>query len=740
MFNISVQYSEFLNLNYYRKFLFLLSASVVLLTLSCSSESGGDSDNQTVPSITSTPLTNATAGTLYTYSIVASGDPTPVITVVNAPQWLVFDGTDTLTGTPNVGDIGLSDTITVTAANGLLPDASQSFSITVLDPNDPLEITIITPTQKGGYADSSYKIEWSDSAPESDASISLYYETDPLGTDGTLIQSGISEDSTTDSFNWDTQLVPPGKYYICATINDNLNSPVTDCAKGALIIDHHPEQNIGTTISVDVSLLTLPVHQHLFGDQIEWTNNAEGLWNDSTWEPYPELLGKIDELDLTLLRYPGGTLSDFFHWQEAVGPPSSRIPQIDPFSSSSATDVVTDIPNFGPDEFTDLAATLDTDIMLTANVGTGTATEAGEWAQYCMDNGVDVEYWEIGNEIYIDGPQYHFNEVAMSAMDYALAFNDFAAEIRMVDPTAKIGIVGNYNSEEDPKWNDTVFQNITERADFIALHTCYAPFVQTTYNPDHDYVFGGLFGSVIIFDWIIQQVEAQIAANAPAHSSDITIAITEHSPFYAPLEGESYEDIVNYVAQNRMLGSALFSALTYNLFIEKSSITISNHINIYSALWQAMFYTDTDQHSNPTPTSFHYVYQLYRDAADGLAGPATVESSPTYETTATYVLSNVTVQSIQSVAVDHTTNNQLYVYVINADLDNAIISDVSLTNLAGKTITSVSVDRLTGTGVNAMVDVGDTSSIAFETYTIPTSTDFEYRFPPYSLTRFTFYY
>lgn len=89
---------------------------------------------QTAPQITSAAVTSATVGTPYSYAVTASGNPTPVLAARGLPAsgWLTFDATSgILTGTPGVGDAGNTGTITITASNGILPNASQQFSIAV---------------------------------------------------------------------------------------------------------------------------------------------------------------------------------------------------------------------------------------------------------------------------------------------------------------------------------------------------------------------------------------------------------------------------------------------------------------------------------------------------------------------------------------------------------------------------------------------------------------------------------
>jgi len=91
---------------------------------------GSGGSNDVPPQITSTPSTTATVGFLYQYNIITTGTPTPTLSAMNLPAWLSLNGA-TLSGTPSAGDVGATQQFTLTATNGVSPDATQSFAITV---------------------------------------------------------------------------------------------------------------------------------------------------------------------------------------------------------------------------------------------------------------------------------------------------------------------------------------------------------------------------------------------------------------------------------------------------------------------------------------------------------------------------------------------------------------------------------------------------------------------------------
>ena len=87
------------------------------------------------PAITSANSATFTVGSPGTFTVTTTGSPTPAITETGAlPSGVTFtdnhDGTATLAGTPGAGTSG-SYPLTITAANGVTPNASQGFALMV---------------------------------------------------------------------------------------------------------------------------------------------------------------------------------------------------------------------------------------------------------------------------------------------------------------------------------------------------------------------------------------------------------------------------------------------------------------------------------------------------------------------------------------------------------------------------------------------------------------------------------
>jgi hypothetical protein len=143
------------------------------------------------PTFTSTELTAAVEGTLYTYSISAAdanGDAV-VISAGALPGWLSFTstgaGTAELTGTPSGADVGGDVAVTLTASDGLV-GTNQAFTIAVASASEAPVITIIGAASVSIEEGTAYVDAGATATDEQDGDITVEVvstvDTDTVGT------------------------------------------------------------------------------------------------------------------------------------------------------------------------------------------------------------------------------------------------------------------------------------------------------------------------------------------------------------------------------------------------------------------------------------------------------------------------------------------------------------------------------------------------------------------------------
>lgn len=237
--------------------------------------------------------------------------------------------------------------------------------------------------------------------------------------------------------------------------------------------------------------------------------------NHAVWDSQ---LGSTETTDLLaaagvrMMRYPGGSYGDIYHWETHTAPGG----------------FVADNTDF--DTFMAAVQRAGAEAMVIANYGTGTPQEAADWVAHAnLTRGYDVTYWTVGNENYGNG---HYgasweadNHPDKSATFYANLVVEYAEAMKAVDPSIKVGAVltmpanwpDGITAGSDPgSWNRTVLEIAGPVIDYADVHwypggaTAAESLSKTLHLPDALYL-----------------LREQIAQYAPADASRIGISLTE---------------------------------------------------------------------------------------------------------------------------------------------------------------------------------------------------------------------
>ncbi len=245
-----------------------------------------------------------------------------------------------------------------------------------------------------------------------------------------------------------------------------------------------------------------------------------------------DVLNLVRELNVPIVRYPGGNFVASYHWEDGVGPVEERPSRLDLAWRSTE-------PNtFGTNEFADWSRAAGTEMMLAVNLGTRGVTEAMAMLEYCnhpsgtawsdlrVEHGYpkphDVNVWCLGNEV--DGP---WQIAQKTAVEYGRVASETGKAMKRYDPTLELVLCGSSSHlmPTYPDWETTVLDHSYDFVDHISLHNYF------TLDGDD---FGSFLAQSLIMD---EQIATVVAAcdlvKGKKHSSrEIQLCFDEWNVWY----------------------------------------------------------------------------------------------------------------------------------------------------------------------------------------------------------------
>jgi alpha-N-arabinofuranosidase len=186
----------------------------------------------------------------------------------------------------------------------------------------------------------------------------------------------------------------------------------------------------GTFYIDDVQLSTRPAPLvHLTVNANQPIRTADSRWfgvNTAVWDnnfDTPDTISLLSEIGTRIIRFPGGSLSDEYHWA----------------SNTTGTNTWHWSTSFA--SFVHVATNVGSQAFLTVNYGTGTASEAADWVRHAnVTNHLGFKYWEIGNENYGTW-ETDADSLPHDPYTYAVRAADYYIQMKAADPTIKLGVV-----------------------------------------------------------------------------------------------------------------------------------------------------------------------------------------------------------------------------------------------------------------------------------------------------------
>jgi len=189
----------------------------------------------------------------------------------------------------------------------------------------------------------------------------------------------------------------------------------------------------------------------------------------------------IKELDVSVVRYPGGNFVSGYNWEDGVGPVEQRPVRLDLAWAAKETN------RFGTNEFAAWAKKVNTEVMMAVNLGTKGPDSARNFVEYCnfpggtyysdlrRSHGIkephNFKLWCLGNEM--DGP---WQICGRTADDYGRIAVEAAKVMKWADPSIELAACGSSFAKMPTfgEWEKTVLDHVYEHADYISLHMYFA--------------------------------------------------------------------------------------------------------------------------------------------------------------------------------------------------------------------------------------------------------------------------
>lgn len=495
-------------------------------------------------------------------------------------------------------------------------------------------------------------------------------------------------------------------------------------------------------IKIDIDRTIGEVNPHLYGNFVEHLGRCVygGIYDEDS--PLSDenglrkdVIEAVKDLNVSIIRYPGGNFVSNYHWKDGIGPKDERPPRMELAWARLETN------RFGTDEFMQFVKKVGTEPYFSVNMGTGTIEEAQQWVEYCnvkegpyyaelrKKNGFpepyNIKYWSLGNEMDGFWQMGHLN-----AEDYSKKAREAAKLMKLTSPDIKLIAAGssNYQPGADPnEWNATILHELRDVIDYIALHMYVG-------NPDDNYY--NYVSTPLILEERTQIVKGMILremANAQREDRDpIYIAWDEYNTWYRARTDDALEG-ERALEEHYNLEDVLVIAGFLNAFVRNADIVkMANMAQLVNVI-APIFTSETDIFRQ----TIYYPLALFANNVFGTSLDLVVDCD-TYNTERFSVGMAETMTQQNNVPyldVSATYNNgEVVLCVVNRHKDAAIATDVICQE--GFFSGEFEVFEVNGPDLKSVNDFGKTEveTVKKQSIRLQKAGKFNYKFPAHSFT------
>jgi alpha-L-arabinofuranosidase len=439
--------------------------------------------------------------------------------------------------------------------------------------------------------------------------------------------------------------------------------------------------SVGNTaqVRIDAGRPGADVNRMVFGMHLEWSDSGNGIMDDSG-NTRDEVVSALRTAGIPLFRFPGGIHADYYDWRTGTEQRNRRATAKNIFNGRNEKH------SFGSPEFIELAKSVGADMLITANYGTGTPEDAGEWARYFRSQNITPRFWEVGNEIYLADPgkeQPNGKRIAKTGEQYARDFPQFRRAILEATPNAKVGLIGHIDDGAFPispngrkDWTERMVREFKGEADFMAIHNGYAPVVindSIRFNDTNSRLsaYRAMYAAPQQTARNIAEVLALLDSHGP--TKGLPVAITEWGPLFgysgkANVTGE-------YADHSRSMGAAIYTASMLDLFLGEPRLLMATYTNPIHEYYGSLL-TDTPRGLIRTPT--WHLFTMYRNRFESRLVPATVDAPRFSSNTVGLINSQSNVSEVLARASVSPNGRRLTAMLVNRSIDTAMATRVQV--------------------------------------------------------------
>lgn len=424
-----------------------------------------------------------------------------------------------------------------------------------------------------------------------------------------------------------------------------------------------------------------------------------------------DVISLINELDVPVVRYPGGNFVSGYDWEDGVGPVSERPKRLDLAWG------VTEPNSFGTNEFMRWCQKAKTSPMMAVNLGTRGPDAARALVEYCnhKDNSKysdmrikhgykepwGVKLWCLGNEM--DGP---WQMGSKTAAEYGRVANEAAKMMKWVDSSIETVLCGSSSRYMNTfgEWEQKTLEIAYDNVDYVSLHQYFdnrrgdtASFLAKSLDLD-DFIYS----VICVCDYVKAKKRSKKQINLSFdewnvwyHSNGAHVERWSTAP-------NQLEDIYNF-EDALVVGCMLITLLRHADRVKIACL--AQLVNVIAPI-----FTKTGGGSFRQTTFFPF--KMMSKYARGAALNPIIDC-PKYD-----CKDFTDVPYLESIVTYDEENDEAVLFAVNRSLDEKILLDINLLGFEG--YKAVSFEALEGFDVHKENTFGD-ESVSMKSKALPVS-------------------